>query len=182
MAGGFLHGVTGVAVAISGLAMAVPHLPLGRALPAAPPPSAMVAPQSRAPSAAVRPVTPSDTVELRAARNRNYHTKARINGVEMNVMIDTGATRVSLAYEDAERIGLFLSEKDFTQKTRTADGVARAAHVVLRGVRLGPIVVNDAPASVARRGAMSAGNLLGMSFLSRLSAFRIADGRMVLRR
>jgi aspartyl protease family protein len=95
------------------------------------------------------------------------------------VMIDTGATMVVLSYEDAERAGLLLTDKDFTRSVSTANGVARVAPVTLDRVSIGNITVRDVPAAVAESGRLRT-SLLGMTFLSRLSRFDMRSGRLVL--
>ena len=118
-------------------------------------------------------------VEIAAQDNGHFNTEADINGRSVEVMIDTGATMVALSYEDAERAGLLLRDKDFTQAVSTANGVARVAPVRLDRVSIGDITVRDVPAAVAERGRLKT-SLLGMSFLSRLSRFDMRAGRLIL--
>ncbi|MCZ7595329.1 MAG: TIGR02281 family clan AA aspartic protease [Hyphomicrobium sp.] len=118
-------------------------------------------------------------VEIEAEKNGHFNTEADINGRPIEVMIDTGATMVALSYEDAERAGLMLNDKDFTRAVSTANGVARVAPVTLDRVSIGSITVRDVPAAVAERGRLKT-SLLGMSFLSRLSRFDMRSGRLVL--
>ena len=47
-------------------------------------------------------------------------------------------------------------------------------------IRIGPIEVRDVPASV--NGAPLYASLLGMSFLERLSGYRVENGTLTLRR
>jgi aspartyl protease family protein len=61
----------------------------------------------------------------------------------------------------------------------TANGVSRVAPVTLDRVRVEDIVVRDVPAAVAEPGALST-NLLGMSFLGRLSRFELAGNELIL--
>lgn len=118
-------------------------------------------------------------VEIEAARNGHFHTEAEINGRDIEVMIDTGATMVSLSYEDAERAGLFLNRGDFTRGVSTANGLARVAPVTLDRVSIGDITVRNVPATVAEPGRLRT-SLLGMSFLGRLSRFDLRSGMLVL--
>jgi aspartyl protease family protein len=86
---------------------------------------------------------------------------------------------VVLSYEDAERAGLLLTDKDFTRAVSTANGTARVAPVTLDRVSIGNITVRDVPAAVTESGRLGT-SLLGMSFLSRLSRFDMRAGRLVL--
>jgi aspartyl protease family protein len=128
---------------------------------------------------APKPASNGSVVEIDAERNGHFHAQADINGRPVEVMIDTGATMVALSYEDAERAGLLLNDKDFTRSASTANGIARVAPVTLDRVSIGDITVRDVPAAVAERGRLKT-SLLGMSFLSRLSRFDMRSGRLVL--
>lgn len=119
------------------------------------------------------------SVELSASENGHYFTPAEINGRTIDVLIDTGATSVTLPYEDAERAGIYLGFSDFTREGHTANGVARYAPIRLSEVSIGNIRVRDVEALVAERGKLHI-TLLGMSFLSRLSRADIRDGRLIL--
>lgn len=119
-------------------------------------------------------------VELKPDRAGQYHTWIEVNGTRVAAMVDTGASVVALTYEDAMRAGYFLHERDFTIGMSTANGIARAAPVTLDRVEIGNIVVRNVPAVVAQAGALSSGNLLGMSFLKRLQRFEVRSGQLVL--
>lgn len=119
------------------------------------------------------------TVELTASDNGHFLTAADVNGYPIDVLVDTGATTVTMTYEDAERAGIFLSPSDFTRTGRTANGSANFAPVRLSTVRIGDIVVRDVEAGVAEPGKLHV-TLLGMSFISKLSRADIRDGRLIL--
>ncbi|MEX2430884.1 MAG: TIGR02281 family clan AA aspartic protease, partial [Dehalococcoidia bacterium] len=97
----------------------------------------------------------------------------------VNVLVDTGASMVALSYEDAERVGLKPFALHFDQPVATANGIVEAAVVNLRRVEIDNVVVHDVGGMVLPEGAMR-GTLLGMSFLSRLSGFRMSDGTLYL--
>lgn len=118
-------------------------------------------------------------VEIEAESSGHFNTAADINGRPVEVMIDTGATMVALSYEDAERAGIYLNDRDFTRAVSTANGTARVAPVTLDRVSIGDITVRNVPAAVAEPGRLKT-SLLGMSFLSRLSRFDMRSGRLML--
>lgn len=119
------------------------------------------------------------TVELAASDNGHFFTPADVNGRSINVLVDTGATTVTLTYEDAEQAGIYLSPSDFTRTGRTANGTASFAPVRLATVAIGDITVRDVEAGVAEPGKLHV-TLLGMSFISKLSRADIRDGRLIL--
>jgi aspartyl protease family protein len=121
----------------------------------------------------------SGGVELKAGSHGHFETRAEINGRPVEVMIDTGATLIALTYEDAERAGIYMKDSDFTQRSQTANGIARAAPVMLDRVTIGDITVRNVRASVSERGRLQV-TLLGMSFLSRLSRTEMRKGTLVL--
>lgn len=119
------------------------------------------------------------TIELKAGAHGHYYVEAEINGRRIDVMVDTGASHVALTFEDATRAGVYVRDSDFTQRVRTANGLARVAPVVLDRVSIGGIIVRDVPASVSERGMLGT-TLLGMSFLKRLSRVDMSGGRLLL--
>lgn len=117
--------------------------------------------------------------ELRADRSGHYVAKAEINGTTIDVMVDTGASAVALSYEDADDAGLRPHSLDYDVPVATANGIMLAARVTLRRVEVEGVVVRDVDGLVLPEGAMR-GTLLGMSFLSRLSGFRVEEGMLTL--
>jgi aspartyl protease family protein len=118
--------------------------------------------------------------ELKADRNGHYFAEADINGTSVAVMVDTGATGVALSYEDAEKVGLRPHGLNFDTPVNTANGLVKAARIQLRRVEVDNVRVRDVDGFVLPEGAMR-GSLLGMSFLSRLSSFRIENGVLYLK-
>lgn len=118
-------------------------------------------------------------VELQAGQNGHFHTDAEINGRGVEVMVDTGASIVALTWEDAERAGIFVRDRDFTHRVSTANGVARVAPVTLDRISIGDITVRNVQGVVSERGALSV-TLLGMSFLSRLERVDMRSGTLIL--
>ncbi len=118
-------------------------------------------------------------VEIKAGQGGHYHAEAEINGRDIEVLVDTGATMVVLTWEDAESAGLYLSDADFTHQASTANGTARVAPVMLDKVSIGDITVRDVRAMVSERNALHV-SLLGMSFLGQLDRVDMRSGTMIL--
>ena len=112
-------------------------------------------------------------------RSGQYEAEVEIDGQRLPVMIDTGATFLTLSHEDAERLGIKLMPSDYRYRASTANGVSMVGKVQLSRVTLGSITVRDVPALVCGRGQL-AQSLLGMSFLSRLSSLSVDHGRLAL--
>jgi aspartyl protease family protein len=118
--------------------------------------------------------------ELKADGSGHYFAKADINGTTIPVMVDTGASGVALSYEDADKVGLRPHGLDYDTPVNTANGIVKAARVKLRRVEVDNVRVRDVDGLVLPEGALR-GSLLGMSFLSRLSSFRIENGVLYLK-
>lgn len=141
-------------------------------------PASATAGPSLAPPRLVDPVV-ARVETFEPDRFGQFNADVESEGQRFPVLIDTGASSVSLSFETADRLGLRPLPSDFRHMVTTANGRTAYAAVELRELRLGSIVVRDVTALVAPRGALSR-SLLGMSFLKRLSNFRIDGGRLVL--
>jgi clan AA aspartic protease (TIGR02281 family) len=63
-----------------------------------------------------------------------------------DALVDSGASILALTYDGARRAGLFVRDSDYTQRVSTANGLARAAPVVIDRISLGAIAVRNVPA------------------------------------
>jgi aspartyl protease family protein len=120
----------------------------------------------------------SETLEADAAGH--FHAQAEIEGRVVPMIVDTGATFVSLSAEDAARIGLEPMPSDYTVTMATANGTTSAAPVHLREIRVGAIVARDVAAVVMRPGLLGQ-SLLGMSFLKTVAHVEMGSRQLVLR-
>ena len=120
------------------------------------------------------------TIELRRARDGHFYALAEVNGTELRMLVDTGASTVVLNRADARRIGLEPESLSYTVRASTANGTVRGAPVTLDRVEIGPLTARDVRALVTR-GEMNI-SLLGMSFLGRLSRLSVEGDTLVLNR
>jgi aspartyl protease family protein len=123
--------------------------------------------------------TAGRTVQIHAGAHGHYFASAEINGRPIDVLVDSGASIVALAYDDARRAGVHVRGSDYTQRVSTANGFARVAPVVLDRISIGDITVRNVPAAVSEPGALAT-SLLGMSFLGRLQRVDIRSGTLIL--
>ncbi len=120
-----------------------------------------------------------DEAVSRRARYGVFHFDATVNGTALPMLFDTGASRVVLRAEDAARAGIDVAALDFSLTMSTANGKAKFAPVTVRTLTVGEITRSNVPAAVAEAGKLSS-NLLGQSFLARLSGYRMDGDRLVL--
>ena len=116
---------------------------------------------------------------LKADARGHFLVTAKVNGQPIRFLIDSGASHVVLSAGDAKRLGLRVSERDFTEIYRTPGGIVRAAPVTLGEVRIGDLAVRDVRASIS--GLDMDVSLLGASFLARLQGYEVNRGRLTLR-
>ncbi|QRE77466.1 retropepsin-like aspartic protease family protein [Methylobacterium aquaticum] len=141
------------------------------------------APASAAASSATAPdLAPGTGGSVTLAQDLHGHFRAHpeVEGQVLRMLVDTGATLCIFTREDAGRIGLSVTDRDFTDRVATANGSVPAARVRVRQMRIGAITVRDVDALVLPGGRLEV-SLLGMSFLRRLRGFEVGAGRMILR-
>jgi aspartyl protease family protein len=120
------------------------------------------------------------SVRVRRRLDGHFAVRASVNGQSMTLMVDTGASSVVLRPADAERAGIDLSKLSYTVAVDTANGTTYAAAVRLRSLAVGPLLVPNVEALVAKPGTVKE-NLLGMSFLRRLRSYEFANDYLTLR-
>jgi aspartyl protease family protein len=117
--------------------------------------------------------------EIMASAYGHFVARAEVNGHRMDVLVDSGASMVALSHEDARQAGIHVSDRDYSQGVRTANGVARVAPVVIDRISIGDVLVRNVAATVSEPGKLST-SLLGMSFLGRLNRVDMRSGVLVL--
>ena len=136
-------------------------------------------PDMSAPRASVQPSnTPASNTMVYTANERGHVVlDAAVNGAPVRMLVDTGASLVTLTPEDARAAGINLASLAFSGHVNTANGTARMALVTLREIRIGQLSIYDVPASVLEHVNVS---LLGMSFLSRLQGYEMRGGKLTI--
>ena len=116
---------------------------------------------------------------LETDQRGQYAGDALINGVPVEMLVDTGASEVCVSASTAQRLGLSPSGGR-KRAIQTANGQSTASPTILRRLSFGGLYMNDVEALVL---APEAGeiNLLGESFLKRLASVEQRNGTLVLR-
>ena len=114
-------------------------------------------------------------VKLERDMSGHYRAEAFINGVKTTVLVDTGATDVSISLKLANKLGI---QSNAATGTQTANGKTVAYMTRLASVRLGGIEATNVAAIIAP--GLGEDMLLGMSFLSRMDV-RLYQGTMTIR-
>lgn len=121
--------------------------------------------------------TGGKSVTLIADSQGHFVTTGTINGITVRVLVDTGASLVSMSSTEAKRLGInyIAGQKAFTS---TANGVVPTYRVKINEVRLGDVTLNNVEGMVHVGDSLPI-VLLGMSFLNRMDMKRDGD-KMVL--
>ena len=119
-----------------------------------------------------------NAVELRRGPDGHFRALARVNGVPVEFLVDTGASDVVLTREDAARVGFDPDALIYSRTARTANGVVSSAPVVLESLELGAFKDRNVPAAV--NGGELFRSLLGMSYLEKFRRMTVEGDRMVL--
>ncbi len=124
------------------------------------------------------------TAPLEATLNRawdgHFRTIARIDGGDVGVLVDTGASLILLRYDDAMRAGVDPALLDYNIPLTTASGRSFVARYQFSQVRIGGVVVRNVEGAIAMPGELH-NSLLGMSFLEQLRETVIRKDAMILR-
>jgi aspartyl protease family protein len=123
---------------------------------------------------------PVHAMQIPRGSNGGFAVQARINGIAVAMVVDTGATSVVLTYETAKAVGLPLELLEYNVDVQTASGQTKAARLWLDRMAIGKLVERSVQALVVPRGQLKT-NLLGMSFLDRLDGFEVRADHLMLR-
>lgn len=121
----------------------------------------------------------ADSVAFTRSFDGHFAVRAAIDDVPVGMLLDTGASFVTLTSSDAERVGIDPDDLSFVVPIRTANGTMRAAAVTLDRLSVGPIEQRNVRALVAPSGLLGQ-SLLGLSFLNDLHGYSIVGDRLVL--
>lgn len=129
-------------------------------------------------------VTGDGEIVLRAGNDRHFRLDLRVNGTPVEFILDTGASDIVLAQDDAARVGFDPASLPYLGQARTANGIVGLARVELTEVVLAEGGLEfrdtDVPAFV-NEGALDV-SLLGMGYLSRYARISIEGDRLILQR
>ena len=124
-------------------------------------------------------ISDNASVVLQADGRGHFVTQGQINGGTARMLVDTGASLVSMPAADAIRLG--INYKTGAQGfVSTANGVAPAYRVKLDTVKIGDLVLHQVDGLVQESGLPII--LLGMSFLNRTEMRRDGDTMTLKRR
>ncbi|MFM5815933.1 TIGR02281 family clan AA aspartic protease [Aeromonas dhakensis] len=109
-------------------------------------------------------VTASGELLLRADQSGHYRLEGAINGQPVQLLLDTGATRITVPQRVAERLGL---TSHGSSQVNTAAGFIRVGNGTIETLAMGPLTLYDLAIFI---NPAAAGDevLVGMNALGRL--------------
>ncbi|MBB5514926.1 aspartyl protease family protein [Rubricella aquisinus] len=125
-------------------------------------------------------VSTGEQIILRRDGSGHFVTVAEVNDTPVRFIVDTGASSIVLARQDAMRAGIDPATLNFSGRAMTANGTVRLANVVLDTITLADQTDRNVFATV--NGGELAISLLGMSYLDRFSQINVAGDVMTLTR
>jgi|GEM_PF-634316 len=117
-------------------------------------------------------------LEIDRARDGHFWVVANINGTELPMMVDTGASMVVLSKKDAKNVGLSLDSLAFNGRSSTANGTVSFATTRVSEFAIGSARFNNFVVSV--NGGEMDGSLLGMDAINQFSSFEISGDTLRL--
>jgi aspartyl protease family protein len=119
-------------------------------------------------------------IQITADDSGQFFIDAKVDGVGIHFLVDTGASGIAISQEDAKHLGFDPKDLRFTAQFSTPNGATRGAPVILNSVEIGSL------AETRIRAWINEGNLevslLGMSYLNTLGRIEIKGDRMTIER
>lgn len=115
---------------------------------------------------------------LSRSSDGHFYADVSVEGQDIRMLVDTGASVLALTGSDAEAIGLEWHDDELFPIARGASGDVIGKSVTLDHVRLGDLEAENVEAVIVPEGLDV--SLLGQSFLGQIGKVEIEDGQMVL--
>lgn len=126
-----------------------------------------------------RNVTAGGEMMVQRARDGHFWIMTQINGQNLPMMVDTGASMVVLSKKDAAAMGIDMGKLRFTGSSSTANGRVSFAHTRLDSFTIGH--VNFRNFTVTVNGGQMNGSLLGLDALDKFKSYEMRGDMMILR-
>ena len=124
------------------------------------------------------PVGTDGTVRLSKREDGHFWANATINGTQISLMVDSGATVTSLSARTAKAANVRIDDNAFPVVVDTANGAVEAQRGTVDRFAIGPIQRDALPVFVAANFGNT--NVIGMNFLSSLQSWKVEGDVMIL--
>ena len=130
-------------------------------------------------SSVSKPRSSGGEVRLGRSGDSHFYADTNIDGTNIRMMVDSGASIIALTRRDAEAIGIDVDRLPISGTARTAGGDIPMRTVMLDSVEVDGLEVRRVQAAVID--ADMGVSLLGQSYLSKLDAVNVEGDTMTLR-
>lgn len=113
------------------------------------------------------------------ASDGHFWITARVDGADVDFLIDTGASLTGLSKGNARRAGIAPDPNELPIEMNTANGKLMTTIGRAREVSFGNITVRNLEVAVPRD-LEDDTNVIGMNLLSQLASWRVEGGRLIL--
>lgn len=121
------------------------------------------------------PIEDGKALRIPMADDGHFWVNAKINGRDVRLMVDSGASITTVSRNVAEAAGMEIGNEHVL--VSTANGMARATKGWASRLEVGSIARTDFPVDINENDDV---NLLGMNSLSTLSSWRVEGNYLVL--
>ena len=118
------------------------------------------------------------SISFSASSDGHFYLNAKVNGVPITFLADTGASHIVLSPADAKKIGFKADELHFDRFYSTANGTVRGSSIRIDDFKIGGIHLKEIGASVNE--AKMRNSLLGMTFFRRLESYEVKNNVLTL--
>jgi len=118
------------------------------------------------------------SITINSSIGDHFYVNLLINNKKVRLMVDTGATDLTLSLRDAKKVGINIDKLIFNKRYHTANGISRGASVNLDHIRISDLEFDNVKASV-NQGRMN-NSLMGINFLKRFKKYEFSDNKLVL--
>jgi aspartyl protease family protein len=119
-----------------------------------------------------------NTVRITQSPDGHFYAKVRINGTDLRMLVDSGATITALS-EDAARAAGIDAEGGFPVMLTTANGTIAARRATADTFAIASLETRDL--SIVVSPSFGEMNVVGMNFLSRLGSWRVEGRTLILK-
>ncbi len=119
------------------------------------------------------------TVQLKRRDDGHFWVRAKVNGHDVDFMIDSGATVTALSTDLAREVGAEVDRNGYPVAIDTANGTIMAQRGSISKLQVEAIQMDDLPITVSDN--LGETSLLGMNFLNRLDTWNVQGDVMTLK-
>jgi aspartyl protease family protein len=128
---------------------------------------------------APRQVSSDKEIRLTRMDNGHFWVRAKVNGQDVNFMVDSGASTTAINAKTAESVGIDWAGSNDIAELSTANGNVTAKQVKLSSISVDGFTIKDHTAVVAEEFGET--NVVGMNFLDAFESWNVSGDIMTLK-